>query len=93
MTTQLKIAVAKVQAQTHDNDHTGAILTMAEYVARKHNQLDGVSSLVKAANSVIELHKFYGHMPSHLNQIRDEVSANCEMLMSDEEKTAFHNAR
>lgn len=93
MTNALKTAAAKVQEQTQDNDHTGAILTMAKYVASKHNQLGGVESLVKAANSVIELHKFYGHMPSHLNQIRDEVASNCEMLMNDEEKTAFHTAR
>lgn len=90
---KLQSAVKFVQHQTDENDHTGAIVTMAKFVANKHNQLEGVGALVKAAQAVVTLHDFYGHMPSHLNAIRDEVAARCESFMTADEQQAFRNAR
>ncbi len=78
---------------THLNDHTGAIVLMAQYVAKKHNRLEGVDKLVKSAQAVETLHSFYGHMPLYLNQIRDEVAARCESFMTDGEAKAFQEVR
>lgn len=89
----LQSAVKTVQSQTNENDHTGAIVTMAKFVVNKHNQLEDVESLVKAAQAVKTLHTFYGHMPSHLNRIRDEVAARCESFMTADEQKVFHDAR
>ena len=89
----LEAYISTVRTQTQDNDHVGAIITMAQYVAKKHNQLEGVDKLVKSAMAVETLLQFYGHMPVYLNTIRDEVAARCEAFMSAEEVKAFHDAR
>ena len=82
-----------VQRATDENDHTGAIVLMAQYVTKKHNRLEGVDKLVKYAQAVETLHDFYGHMPDYLNKIRDEVAARCESFMDSFEASAFRGAR
>ncbi len=91
--TMLNEYVELVQRATDTNDHTGAIILMAGYTARKHNKLECVGALVKAAYAVETLQTFYGHMPDYLNRIRDEVAARIESFLLDDEKQAFHNAR
>ncbi len=93
MTNLLNDYVEIVQRMTDENDHTGAIVVMAQYVTKKHNRMEGVDKLVKSAQAVETLHDFYGHMPDYLNKIRDEVAARCESFMSAEEVKAFHGAR
>lgn len=85
--------VESVQRATDINDHTGAIVLMAQYVTKKHNKLEGVDKLVKAAQAVETLHDFYGHMPDYLNRIRDEVAAQIESFMDSFEASAFRGAR
>lgn len=91
--TMLNEYVELVRRATQDNDHTGAIILMAGYTARKHSQLEGVGALVKTAYAVETLQEFYGHMPNYLNTIRDDVAASIESFLSTEEKQVFHNAR
>ena len=85
--------VSAVQHATDENDHTGAIVLMAQYTAKKHNQLEGVDKLIKSAMAVETLHDFYGHMPDYLNTIRDEVALRIESFLNADETKAFHNAR
>lgn len=85
--------VSAVKNATEINDHTGAIVIMAQYVAKKHNQLEGVDKLIKYAQAVETLHDFYGHMPASLNEIRDEVGDRIESFLSADEKQAFDKAR
>lgn len=91
--TMLNDYVELVQRATQNNDHTGAIILMAQYAAKKHSQLEGVYALVKSAYAVETLHGFYGHMPAYLNQIRDEVGDRIESFLSADEKQAFDNVR
>lgn len=91
--TMLSDYVELVQHATDVNDHIGAIILMAQYTAKKHNQLEGVGALVKAAYAVETLQTFYGHMPAYLNQIRDEVGDRIESFLSADEKQAFDKAR
>lgn len=85
--------VTAVQRATDENDHTGAIVLMAQFAAKKHNQLAGVDALIKSAQAVETLQSFYGHMPDYLNTIRNDVAARIESFLFDDEKQAFHNAR
>ncbi len=85
--------ITAVQKATDINDHTGAIVLMAQYVAKKHNRLEGVDKLIKSAQAVETLHDFYGHMPDYLNKIRNEVAARCESFMIDGEAKAFQQVR
>ncbi len=85
--------ITAVQRATDLNDHTGAIVLMAQYVAKKHNRLEGVDKLFKSAQAVETLHDFYGHMPDYLNKIRDEVAARCESFMTEGEVKAFQEVR
>ena len=82
-----------VQRMTDENDHTGAIAVMAQYVTKKHKGREGVEILIAAAGAVATLHSFYGHMPTHLNIARDEVAERIESFMTPEEVKAFQGAR
>ena len=92
MTNDLTKTIQVITHQTQDNDHNGAITTMARYVTRKHNQLEGVDALVKASLALEQLHAFYGHMPEHLGIIREDIRNRVNSFLNTEESKSFHDA-
>lgn len=85
--------ITKIQGQTHNNDHNGAITTMARYVAKKHNQNDCTGEIVKACEALEYLHlHFYHHMPQNLSVLREDLRAAVIAWLTDDEKRAFHSA-
>lgn len=59
-----KIMLKKAANQTDWNDHTGSLLTIAEFFKYKN--------LVTVFNAIIQLHEMEGSMPEHLEQYRAE---------------------
>lgn len=91
--TAIESYLNKAAECTNYNNHTGAIKVMATYVCKKHNQLLEVSNLAAYCDAIDKLHEFYGHMPSELRKIREDLTASIESLLNDSERALFHATR
>jgi len=58
-------AIAEIAKMTDWNDHSGAVVALAKIVRDK--------KLQKAAEAIVTLHEFFGHMPSELIQVRTHL--------------------
>lgn len=77
---------------TQENNHCHALKLVAMYVRQKHNRLEGVDKLEKNMDAVIQLHSFYGHMPEHLIQVRNDIKNAIFSFLNDKETLMFSNA-
>jgi len=57
--------IKEIARKTDQNDHSGAVLSLAKLIRDKR--------MIKAAQSVVALHEFFGHMPSELIKVRTEI--------------------
>lgn len=92
MKKDLEKFVKIVSKQTFNNDHNGATTTIAKYVTKKHEKLSGIEVCIKECKALELLHSFYGHMPNHLQQIREDLRASLFSFLSEDEKQAFYGA-
>lgn len=64
---------------TSQNNHTEAVCRAIDALSG----FDGHLTLVRAIESVRALERFYGHMPTHLIAIRDDIKSRT-MKLGDE---------
>lgn len=84
--TDLREAAIKAKQQTADNDHTGALLTIARYAAKGNE-----NGIVMCMESIETLHSYYGEMTPYLIHIRNDLAARLMRNLDPMEKTVFHN--
>lgn len=91
---QLLIDTAKKYAQlTEYNNHTEALLVLAEYAKKAHNIKGGefIYKAIEAIKGIIAIERLYNHMPDHLYSIKRETEKKVASLLTDEEKEFIYS--
>lgn len=89
MTDPIEPYLKAIKRATQENEHTYAVKLIAMYVARKHNELDGVYKLERCCDAISVLEDFYKHITSELKILRDDITASCFNLLNENEIKSF----